>query len=586
MNFKKLLSIALCAVILFTALPFCANAEEYSGEYADGEVIFRYKETISADGIFCSNQNIPDELAEIGITSVKEMPVGKIYDTSIKTNPDGTKTKEGCFVGYFEGDVEETCKKLEAVSGVISASPNSLFEKDAITMPTEITSPTNLYTTYTKWWMDDLVDIPDAWTEFDTLGKGVVIAVLDSGFSIKNPEFTGRIWEDANGNKGYNAVTYTNDVTPDDGHGTNVASIIVGAKGYNRSVIGVAPEALLMPIKISTSAISITSDALIAGINYAISNNADIISMSVSTTSVNETLLDACQAAYDSGIILLASASNSAKSTTQSICYPAAFPCVIGVMAYGSDGQLCNFSNYDPSLKYYNIAAPGYMILGAYNDTTTINMCSAFSGTSQATPIVAGLAALYLSVYKDHTPEEFARSLYNSSTDTCTSNSTVVTNTTYTFPVPNAMNLLEYPNVQPVLYAISGSTAIVDDENSLVYGLEQNYSSLEDYIAVQDGTYEIIPTENGYGTGTIIRVKNNAGIDCRDYEIVIFGDTDGDSLCDGRDAALCAYIVSGGMVPDCISFASDVDFDDSVTETDTDIIVGCGTFTDFVTQIR
>lgn len=586
MNFKKLLSIVLCAVIVFTALPFCAIAEEYPGEYAPGEVIFRYTQTVDGDEDFCQNGNIPQELTDIGITSVKELPVDRIYDTKEKVNSDGTKTKESCFVGYFEGDVFETCEKLEKLDSVISASPNALMQEDAITLPTEVTSPTSYYTSYTKWWMEDMLHIPEAWEQFDTLGEGVVVAVLDSGFSVKNPEFTGRVWSDSNGIQGYNAVTYTNDVSPDTSHGNNVASIIVGAAGYNYRLIGVAPKAQFMPIKVSANANSISIAAVVAGINYAISNNADIISMSISTTINDSALSDACQAAYDAGIILIASASNAGKSVTAVQNYPAAYDYVIGVMACGSDGQLCDFSNYDPSLQYYSIVAPGYRILGAGNSDTSTTLCTAYSGTSQSTPIVAGLAALYLSIYPDHTPEEFRRSLEQSSTDTVTSNSTVVTDTTYTFPVVNALNLLSYPNTQPTLYAITGSTAVVNDDNSFIYGIEQNYTSLEGYIGVNDGTYEVIPTENGYGTGTIVRVKTNAGVIYRDYEIVIFGDTDGDAQCDGRDVILCDYVIAGGEVTDSIKYACDVDFNDSVDSTDSGIIFGCGTFTDFVTQIR
>ncbi|MBQ8782317.1 MAG: S8 family serine peptidase [Clostridia bacterium] len=587
MSFKKLFSLFVCAVIVFTAMPFCATAQEYTGEYVDGEAVFEYTQTVGNENDFLNNQNIPTELAEIGITSVKELPVDKIFDTSVKTNTDGTKTKSGYYIGYFDGDVESTCNKLKKIDGVGLATPSTLMQEDAITIPTEVTSPRSLYNTYTKWWFEDLLNIPTAWEEFDTLGNGTVVAVLDSGFTVDHIEYTGRIWEDSAGNKGYNAVTYTSDVSPDTGHGNNVAGIIAGAAGYHYSLIGVAPQSQIMPIKVSEKANSITVPSVVVGINYAISNGADIISMSLSASSANDVfslLQPACEAAYDAGIIVLASASNNSESASTTLRYPAAFDCVIGVMASGKDGQLCDFSNYDPTLEYYNIAAPGYQILGI-NGTSTTSV-TAYSGTSQATPIIAGLAALYLSIYPDHTPEEFRRSLLNSSTDTVTSNSAVVTDTTYTFPLVNAVNLLSYPNTKPTLYALAGTTAVVDDENSFVYGIDESYTSLEAYIAVSDGSYEVIPTDNGNGTGTIIRVLTNAGAPFRDYEVVIFGDTDGDAKCDGRDTLLCDYAVAGGAVPDSISFACDVDFDNDVDSDDSGIIARCGVFTDFVSQIR
>ncbi len=578
MKIKSIICIFISAVILFTVMPFCVNAQETEAEYIPGEAVFSYTQTLGSDGEFLTTGEVNEELSSVGILRVKELPYDEIYDTSVKENKDGTKTKTGWFTGYFDGDTAEMCQKLNALSSVDEATPNYLFTQDEISIPSEITSPTNLYTKYTEWWFDDLLNIPAAWSEFDTMGEGVVVAVLDAGFAIDNPEFTGRVWQDAAGNRGFNAVTYTNDVAPDTAHGTNVASIIVGAAGYNGSVIGVAPYAQIMPIKVSSSPSSITIDAVVAGINYAVKNNADILSMSLSTTSNLSLLQTACRRAYDSGIIVLASAGN-ANTTVK--YYPAAYDFIIGIMASGPDGKLCYFSNYDPTLEYYNIAAPGYQILGAFNDSTTVNAATVVSGTSQATPIVAGLAALYLSVYPDHTNDEFCRALFNSSTDTVKSYYT-----DHNIPIVNAMKLLSYPAAIPSIFALVGTTAVVDDNLNFIYGLDESYSSIEDYVGVNDGSYEIIPTENGNGTGTIIRLYAISGEIYADYEIIIFGDTDGDARCDGRDTLLCDYAAAGGSVPDSIAFASDVDFDDDVDSDDSGIIARCGVFTDYVSQIR
>lgn len=585
MKIKNLLCIVFSAVIIFTALPFCANAQGEEAEYISGEVIFSYTQTVGNEEDFLSTGEANEELSALGITEVKELIYDEIYDTGIKENSDSTKTKTGWFLGYFQGDVDEMCQSLKALDSVDEAVPNHTLTQDEITLPTEVASPNNLYTSYTKWWFESLLDIPNTWVEYNTKGEGIVVAVLDAGFSIDNPEFTGRIWEDAAGNRGYNAVTYTSDVSPDSAHGTNVASIIAGAEGYNYSVIGVAPEAQVIPIKVSATLTYISVAHVVAGLNYAIKNNADIISMSLSMLGSNSVLKAACESAYDAGIFLFASAGNNKRSTTAGVHYPAGYDCVVGVMASGPDGQLCNFSNYDPSLEYYNVAAPGYRILGAYNDNETVLSASAFSGTSQATPIVAGLAALYLSVYPDHTPEEFYRSLVNSSTDTVTSNSSV-TSAGYEFPLVNARKLLDYPATTPSIFAIAGTTAVVNEETGFIYGLIEGYASIEEYIGVNDGTIELIPTDNGNGTGSILRVLTVSGDPYKDYEIVIFGDTDGDALCDGRDTLLCDYVTAGGSVPDSIRFACDVDFDDDVDSDDSGIIFRCGLFTDFVSQIR
>lgn len=586
MKAKKIFSLFICAVIIFTALPVCARAQERTEEYIDSQVVFKYSEIAADKNALCSESNITKDIASCGITSLTEIKTENIFDTGTKIKGDGYE-KTALFVAETKESVEKTCRSLSALSCVEYAEPNYVFEEDSINLPTEVTSPNRLFTQYTDWWMNTVMQIPAAWQEFDTLGEGVTVAVIDSGLFTENPEIAENVWEDKNGYRGYNAVTDTHDVTPTTSHGGNVAGIIAGVAGQNPACIGVAPKSKIMPIKVSKymSAISMTS--VVQGINYAVGNGADIISMSLSSAGNDKTLEDACRAAYDSGIILVSSAGNNAQDAVSSKRYPAVYESVISVMALSSDKkQLASFSNYDSTHEYYNIAAPGETIIGLPYSESAINAVSGMSGTSQATPIIAGLAALYLSVYPTHTPSEFRRALLESSTDTCTSNSSVVTNAQYTFPVANAMKLLKYPHTEPTVKAVSGTTAAVDEERSFIYGLAENYSSIGDYVSVTDGTYEFIPTENGNGTGSIFRVYTLSGEVFRDYEIVIFGDTDGDAKCDGMDATICEYIISGGTVPDCVKFAADVNFDDSVMISDLKIILGCGIFTDFVEQIR
>lgn len=598
MKAKKIISLFLCVVLIFACIPVNSFAEdieitepelweETEAEYAEGQVLFLYTQTVEDRNGFCAGENVSVELADCGINSLKELPAQEVYDTRIKENSDGTFTKSSLFIGYTDLQAEECLEKISRLSSVSEESLNYYMHEDtAFSMPIEITNPTNNYNTYTKWWMEDSVHIPEAWQQHNTLGEDVVVAVIDSGVYVNNPEIADNIWEDENGHRGFNSETLTYDVTPATSHGGNVTGIVAATTGNNRSLIGVAPEAKIMPIKASQTPMQITVASVVAGINYAVANGANIITMSLSTSSNVSTVKTACQAAYNAGITVISSAGNSAKSSSQALVYPAAYDCVIGVMAYGSDNQLCSFSNYDTTGNYYNIAAPGYAILGLPM-SEQVSGITGISGTSQAAPIVAGLAALYYSLYPDHTPAEFRNALINSSTDKVRSNSAVVTNATYYFPRVNALKLLGYyDEAAPVVEAVSGTPAVVDDSLDFIYGLEENYSSIDDYITVSDGDFEFIPTENGNGTGSILRVYNLSGEIYKDYEIVIFGDTDGDAVCDGMDCALLQYVLDGGAVPDCVLFASDVNFDWYVSHDDYDIIAGCGLKKDFVTQIR
>lgn len=597
MKVKKYISLLMCIIMIASLMPVYSvaqdnieiiepNTEETAERFAENQVIFLYTQTVDNKDDFCGENNVSDELSDCGITQLKELPVESIYDTKIKNNSDGTYTKSSFFIGYTDTDEETCCEKVEALSSTDDVSLNYYMHEDSISMPTEITSPTSLYNTYTKWWMEDSVHIPEAWQQFDTLGEGSVVAVIDSGVYVDNPEIASNIYVDASGNRGYNGETLSSDVTPATSHGGNVTSIVAGKAGANRSLIGVAPESKIMAIKVSQSPLTINVAPVVVGINYAIANGADVITMSLSTTSPVSSIETACKAAYNAGITVIASAGNSAKNTTASKAYPASYDSVIGVMAYGKDGQLCSFSNYDSTLEYYDVAAPGETILGLPMSETSTNSCTAVSGTSQATPIVAGLAALYYSIYPDNTPDEFKNALIQSSTETVPSNSSV-SSTTYYFPKVNALNLLGYyDTAAPTVEAFAGTSTVINNTGNYICGLEEGYESIDDYVSISNGDCEFIPTENGNGTGSIFRVYYLSGEVYKDYEIVIFGDTDGDAVCDGMDSALCQYLLDGGAVADSVQYASDVDFDGSVTQADLDIITGCGLKSDFVAQIR
>lgn len=598
MKAKKIFSFLMCVVMIFSVMPVCASAEsievtEYGtenindNEWAENEILFLYTQTVENKADFCRENNVGSELSACGITYLKEIPADMAYDTEIKTNSDGTFTKSTLFLGYTNNDETVCCEKVSALSSAKDVSLNYYMHEDSISMPSEITSPHSVYNAYTKWWMEGSVHIPEAWSKYDTLGAGTVVAIVDSGMCVDNSEISRNIWSDANGNRGFNADTLSSDVSPATSHGSNVAGIIAAVAGNNPALVGVAPQAKIMPIKVSRTQSNIPASAVITGINYAIANGADIISMSLSTPSDIPEIRAVCAAAYNAGITVISSAGNNSVDTSVAKYYPAAYSFVISVMAYGSNNQLCSFSNFDSSHSYYDIAAPGDNILGLDGSNNPASL-SNYSGTSQAAPIVAGLAALYFSIYPDHTPDEFKNALLNSSTETVTSNPAIVTNTTYTFPRVNALKLLGYYDcVEPVVEPLPGTPTVVSNVKGMIYGLEEGYGDIDDYVNVSNGSAEFIPTDIGNGTGSILRVYYPSGEFYSDYEIVIFGDTDGDAFCDGMDCALCQYVLDGGTdVTDGVRFACDVDFDNSVSQSDLDIITMCGLKKDFVAQIR
>lgn len=592
MKHKNLFIIFLSAVILFVSMPFYSNAEEYTAEYVPGEIVI----TTEADLIDSSTTFLTssvDDYTQIDF-------VDNEIDYVEEVNTYNETTEEKTYVLEVDGDILDKCKELEELPGVISAEPNLVFHTMGFTMPGEVQYPTSTYSTYQKWYFD-LMNIPDTWQKYETTGEDVVIAIIDNGYNIGGYEFPTNLWTDSNGNHGWNTYLNSADISPiykSDGttfsnsaHGSNVAGII-GMLANSSSAIGAAYNAQLMLIN---AAHYIDDDTipnfdladLIEAVDYARVNGADIINMSLGAFGSAPSLEAAVNRAYNAGIAVIAAAGNSGVSTENALNIPSSYENVIGVMAIDKTDptQLAYFSNYDPSGNYYDIAAPGYGIVGCNISNNLVGL----SGTSQATPLVASCAALYLSEYPDATVDELYEAIRNSPTTKVTSNSETVTDTTYYFKSLNALELLNYSRVGPDIVFNLDTTVTNDPNLNYIYGLEEGYADIANYVTVTDGTgtAEFIPTENGNGTGSLYNVYDIYGELYISYRIIIFGDTNGDSYADGQDAVITSFITdSPDSFDDYLKFAADVDFDDSVTETDYDITAKYAIGLDYVFQTR
>lgn len=217
-------------------------------------------------------------------------------------------------------------------------------------------------------------------------GTGVKVAILDSGIDYNHPDLK------ENYKGGYNFAYDNNDPFDDTrlGHGTHVAGIIA-AKDNGTGVVGVAPDASLYAVKVLNGGMLGSTSDILSGIEWAISNKMDIINMSFGVPfdplNYSQAVEDACQKAYDAGIIIIAAAGNSNQPTVD---YPAAFDSVIAVSATAVNDSRAPFSNYGTKVE---LAAPGMDI----KSTVPGGGYAVISGTSQAAPHVAGVAALLLS---------------------------------------------------------------------------------------------------------------------------------------------------------------------------------------------
>lgn len=593
MKYKNLFNIFLCVVILFVSIPFYANAEEITAEYVPGEIII----TTEADLIDSSTTFLTSSVDDYIQIDFADNEI----DNAEKVNTYNEITEEKTYVLEVDGDILDKCKELEELPGVISAEPNLVFHTMDFTMPGEVSYPTSTYSTYQKWYFD-LMNIPDTWQEYEATGEGVLIAVIDNGYNVGGYEFPTNLWTDSNGNHGWNTYLNSADISPiykSDGtafsnssHGSNVAGII-GMLANSSSAIGAAYDAQLMLIN---AAHYIDDDTipnfeladLIEAIDYARVNGADIINLSLGAFGTAPSLEAAVNRAYNAGIAVIAAVGNSGISTETAKNIPASYENVIGVMAIDKTDptQLAYFSNYDPSGEYYDVSAPGYAIAGCHIEAGKL---VGLSGTSQATPLVASCAALYLSAYPDATVDELYDAIRNSPTTKVTSNTETVTDATYYFKSLNALELLGYGKIEPEIVFNLNTTVTNDPYLKYIYGLEEGYSDITNYVTVTDGTgtAEFIPTENGNGTGSLYNVYDIYGDLYITYRIIIFGDTNGDSYADGQDAVITSFItVSPDSFEDYLKFSADVDFDDSVTESDYDITAKYAIGLDYVFQTR
>lgn len=235
----------------------------------------------------------------------------------------------------------------------------------------------------------------------------VVVAVLDSGVDYTHEDLAANMWvRSASVNKyedsdmgtindlhGYNALENNADPMDENGHGTHCAGIIGAEGGNDLGIAGVNWQVQIMPLKfMNAGGFGTTKDAVEA-INYVIDRkragvNVRVISASWGSTQRSRALEDVIRKAYEEGILFVAASGNASTDNDRSPHYPSSYNNVVSVAALDRNDQLASFSNF--GVKSVLIAAPGKDILSTWLG----NDYEEHSGTSMATPVVAGVAAL------------------------------------------------------------------------------------------------------------------------------------------------------------------------------------------------
>ncbi|MDN3297434.1 type VII secretion-associated serine protease mycosin [Streptomyces ficellus] len=259
-------------------------------------------------------------------------------------------------------------------------------------------------------WSLQRVLLDELWKQ--STGKGVRVAVIDTGVDIKNPQLTRAVdtesgvnllpkdIKDDSGNKIERGKE--NGTTDTVGHGTKVAGIIAARPAKGTGFVGLAPDATIIPIQQNDAEGHGTAETLATAIRHAIDEEADVINISQDTANAVEpapALKQAVNEALAAEIVVVASAGNDGLGGNVKETYPASFDGVLAVASSDRNNERAPFSQ---SGEFVGIAAPGVDMVS----TVPGGGHCADNGTSFSAPYVAGIAALIKSKHKNWTQEQ------------------------------------------------------------------------------------------------------------------------------------------------------------------------------------
>ncbi len=327
---------------------------------AEGEVLVKFKDAVTESAFESTLQALSSE------------PLDTASDIVVADVPEGET-------------VESFVEELEAQPNVEYAQPNYVYTLESTTINDPYAA---------QQWHLGKIGVYDAWDI--TMGiSDIRVAVIDTGVDLSHPDLTGQIVAQAD------MVDNDGNAQDDDGHGTHVAGIIAANANNGIGVAGIAPGTKLIAVDVFYNDGNAYSLDVAEGINFAVANGADVINLSLGHYISSDTVLQAAIAsAAAANVVCVAAAGNDATSDPH---YPSSYDSCISVSATDWNDSLASYSNFGSTI---DISAPGgdsnsmpsSLILSTCYDASTHSSEYAYmGGTSMASPVVAGVAALMLS---------------------------------------------------------------------------------------------------------------------------------------------------------------------------------------------
>lgn len=434
------------------------NARFSAYNYREGELIVKFKDQSAAQikaprrtKFRTSGVNSIDAtLRALGVSEVEELmplsghqPVKRLARSVNGQTVTAPAMNRVYLMRYNKAkvrNVEEAVAKLSKLKDVEYAEPNrivyALGGAEAMAAQSKALDEAQQQTAggenravsfndplFSNQWGLQSMQIPLLWQEPFITNKRPVIAILDTGVDIDHPDLKANIWtnakeaegaeeydDDGNGFNddvhGWDFVNQTGRIGDWNGHGTHCAGIAAAVGGNGIGIVGANPDALIMPVTVMQSDGTGDVATIIKGIDYAVANGADIISMSFGSYGESKAEEQALGRAYQKAV-LVAAAGNDGMCLNHAHpergqfapkpMYPASYTFVLGVQAMNSEGNITGWSNYDDNgptytewgedkLYNYELLAPGANIESTYPGGNYKSL----NGTSMATPMVAG----------------------------------------------------------------------------------------------------------------------------------------------------------------------------------------------------